>query len=68
LVAWKFAAGRYQDIIVAEGSIQVFTQGNVGSLKLSDWIKAAKGATQVIISINSELDYLKIKYRLVNYG
>ena len=68
MVTWKFAATNYREIVVADSSIQILTQQNGGILNKETWLEAVKKATQVIISFNMDIDYVKTQYRVYSEG
>ena len=67
MVALKFSAEEYRNMVVANGTIKILTKGSAGSLKFSreKWIVAVEKATQVIISVDEAQSYIKTQYRRV---
>ena len=65
MVALKFSAKEYQNMVVANGTIKILTKGSAGSFSIGKWIVAVEKATQVIISVDEAQSYIKTQYRRV---
>ena len=65
MVALKFSAEEYRNMVVANGTIKILTKGSAGSFSREKWIVAVEKATQVIISVDEAQSYIKTQYRRV---